>query len=76
MPSYVTPSPIDLLLTYKMSTSYTNSLLRLGVSTIWQSDWSRVSWAISQDLEFCQLWNLGWEFKYHNNSPFRVFYSK
>ena len=53
-PSYVTPSSIDLLLTYKMSTSYTNSLLRLGLSTILQSDWSRVSWAITQDLEFCQ----------------------
>ena len=31
---------------------------------------------IIEDLEFCQTWNLEWEVKYHDNSPFRLFSEK
>ena len=41
-----------------------------------QSDQSRASWAITQELKFCQAWNLGWKVKYHTHSPSREFSGK
>ena len=41
----------------------------IGYSRILQSDQLRAPWAIiTQELEFHQTLNLGWEVKYHNNS--------
>ena len=38
-----------------------------------ETDWSTAPAAITQELEFCQSWNLGWKVKYHSNTPFRSF---
>ena len=43
---------------------------------IW-SDLLRVFSVITQNLQFCHLWNLGWEVNYRNDSRFRPsFYKK
>ena len=42
---------------------------------IW-SDLLRVFSVITQDLEFCHLWNLGWEVNYRSDSRFRPFFYK
>ena len=39
-------------------------------SGILQSDRMRASGTITQELVFCSTWNLGWDVKYQNNSPF------
>ena len=41
-----------------------------------QSDWSTASKAVTQDLEFYQSSNWGWDVEYHNNFTFRLFYRK
>ena len=46
--------------------------LGIGLSGILQSDQSIVSWIKNQALDICWIWNLGWEVKCHNNSPFRL----
>ena len=74
MPSHTRPSPVDLWLTKKMSSSYLYCFLRYwNFRNLPQSDCSRTFWAINQDLDFCQTWKLGWEVNYHNNFPFRFF---
>ena len=39
----------------------------IRLSGIMQCYRSRASWAITQELEFWQKWNLGWEVKYYNH---------
>ena len=46
------------------------------LSAILKSDGSRPSVAITQKLQFCQLWKFRWEVTYHSNFPFRQFYRK
>ena len=61
----------------KKSSSYLNWFLRYwNFRNPPQSDWSQAFWAITQDLEFCHAWNSEWEVKYHDNSPFRLFWGK
>ena len=58
----------------KKSTLYLYWFLRYQTFRIpSKSYWLREFWIVSQDLQFCQTLNLGWEVKYHNNSPFRLF---
>lgn len=44
-----------------------NSFRRYWTFRNLQSAWSRASWAVTQEHEFCQACNLGWEVKYHNS---------
>ena len=66
---------LHLLLKYKKIQFHASTHSQdIGLSAILESDWSRAPGAITQDLEFCQSWNLGWEVKYHNDySPVRLF---
>ena len=34
------------------------------------------SWVITHDLEFCQLWNLGWQVNYYSDFRFKLFFNK
>lgn len=52
-----------------------NSFLRYWTFGNLQSDWSRASWAVTQEHEFCHAYNLGWLVKYHNSRS-RLFSGK
>lgn len=78
MSSHLIPSPVDLWLTYKISAScfysFFYSFLRYwAFRNPAHSDRSRPFLEITLDLEFCQIWKVGWEVKYHDNFPSRLF---
>ena len=54
----------------------TTHLWGIGLSGIMQSDRTKASWKVTQELEFCQTWKLRCEVKCHNSSASRQFSRK
>ena len=69
--------PFSALLDRAQWTCYSYiSSLNIALSDIMPCDWSRTFLEITEELEFCQAWNLVWEVEYHNNYPSRLFSRK
>ena len=75
MPIHARPRSINLPLTCKKSVSCHSSFLRYWTSwnpAIWSVESRSAGEGITKELEIYETYNLGWENKYHNNSPFKL----
>ena len=76
MPVHARPRPIICHSHAKNQFHATVHLWDIGLPEILQSGRLRAGQVITQEVEIYQTYNLGWETKYHNNSPFKLLLGK